>query len=165
MHVTMTVNGEEIQREIEPRVLLVHFLRENLGMTGTHWGCDTSNCGACVVLLAEALLDRVELTSDLEPLDGPDLVAGGGRRQQRARLDGLAVHQHDTRAAVRRVAAPMRAGKTELVAQEVHEQHPRLDLAGVLLAVDRHRNLHHASPRSARSVARRSARCVNSCTT
>ena len=51
MHVTMTVNGEEIQREIEPRVLLVHFLRENLGMTGTHWGCDTSNCGACVVLL------------------------------------------------------------------------------------------------------------------
>ncbi len=51
MHVTMTINGEEMQRDIEPRVLLVHFLRENLGMTGTHWGCDTSNCGTCVVLL------------------------------------------------------------------------------------------------------------------
>ncbi len=49
MHVTMTVNGEEVERDIEPRVLLVHFLRENLGLTGTHWGCDTSNCGTCVV--------------------------------------------------------------------------------------------------------------------
>lgn len=51
MHVTMTVNGEEIERDIEPRVLLVHFLRENLGLKGTHWGCDTSNCGTCVVQL------------------------------------------------------------------------------------------------------------------
>ena len=51
MHVTMTVNGEEVERDIEPRVLLVHFLREDLGLTGTHWGCDTSNCGTCVVQL------------------------------------------------------------------------------------------------------------------
>ncbi|WP_426623388.1 (2Fe-2S)-binding protein [Leifsonia sp. McL0607] len=51
MQVTMTMNGEEITREIEPRVLLVHFIRENLGLTGTHWGCDTSNCGLCVVLM------------------------------------------------------------------------------------------------------------------
>lgn len=51
MHVTMTVNGTEVERDIEPRVLLVHFLRENLGLTGTHWGCDTSNCGTCVVQL------------------------------------------------------------------------------------------------------------------
>jgi aerobic carbon-monoxide dehydrogenase small subunit len=47
--VTMRVNGEEVTREIEPRLLLVHFLRDHLGLTGTHWGCDTSNCGACVV--------------------------------------------------------------------------------------------------------------------
>ena len=47
----MTVNGELVSREIEPRLLLVHFLRETLGLTGTHWGCDTSNCGACVVLM------------------------------------------------------------------------------------------------------------------
>jgi len=47
----MTVNGSEVTREIEPRLLLVHFLRDVLELTGTHWGCDTSNCGACVVLM------------------------------------------------------------------------------------------------------------------
>ena len=49
MSVTMTVNGEEVTREIEPRLLLVHFVRDHLGLTGTHWGCDTSNCGTCVL--------------------------------------------------------------------------------------------------------------------
>jgi carbon-monoxide dehydrogenase small subunit len=49
VQVTMTVNGEEVTREIEPRLLLVHFLRDHLGLTGTHWGCDTSNCGTCSV--------------------------------------------------------------------------------------------------------------------
>ncbi|HEY3749689.1 MAG TPA: (2Fe-2S)-binding protein [Pseudonocardiaceae bacterium] len=51
MQVTMIVNGEEITRVIEGRLLLVHFLRDHLGLTGTHWGCDTSNCGSCVVWL------------------------------------------------------------------------------------------------------------------
>jgi carbon-monoxide dehydrogenase small subunit len=51
MEVTMTVNGEQVTRDIEPRLLLVHFIRETLDLTGTHWGCDTSNCGACVVLM------------------------------------------------------------------------------------------------------------------
>ena len=51
MNVTVTVNGESRSADIEPRVLLVHLLRDNLGLTGTHWGCDTSNCGACVVRL------------------------------------------------------------------------------------------------------------------
>jgi carbon-monoxide dehydrogenase small subunit len=51
MHVSMTVNGEQVSREVEPRLLLVHFIRETLGLKGTHWGCDTSNCGACVVLM------------------------------------------------------------------------------------------------------------------
>jgi carbon-monoxide dehydrogenase small subunit len=49
MQVTMTVNGEEVTRDVEPRLLLVHFIRDHLGLTGTHWGCDTSNCGVCVV--------------------------------------------------------------------------------------------------------------------
>ncbi|MFC9786233.1 (2Fe-2S)-binding protein [Rhodococcus sp. NPDC127528] len=49
MQVTMTVNGEEVTAEVEPRMLLVHFLRDQLRLTGTHWGCDTSNCGTCVV--------------------------------------------------------------------------------------------------------------------
>src|SRR5215208_7730296 len=51
MNVSMTVNGEQVSRDIEPRQLLVHFIRETLRLTGTHWGCDTTNCGACVVLL------------------------------------------------------------------------------------------------------------------
>jgi carbon-monoxide dehydrogenase small subunit len=49
MEVSMTVNGTRVSHDVEPRMLLVHFIRETLGLTGTHWGCDTSNCGACVV--------------------------------------------------------------------------------------------------------------------
>jgi carbon-monoxide dehydrogenase small subunit len=47
----VTVNGEERSVEVEPRLLLVHFLRQTLGLTGTHVGCDTTSCGACTVLL------------------------------------------------------------------------------------------------------------------
>jgi carbon-monoxide dehydrogenase small subunit len=47
--VSMTVNGQAVTREIEPRTLLVEFLRQHLDLTGTHVGCDTSQCGACVV--------------------------------------------------------------------------------------------------------------------
>jgi carbon-monoxide dehydrogenase small subunit len=47
----MNVNGEPREADVEPRLLLVHFLRDNLGLTGTHWACDTSNCGACTVHL------------------------------------------------------------------------------------------------------------------
>jgi carbon-monoxide dehydrogenase small subunit len=43
----MTVNGEQYENDVEPRLLLVHYLRDVLGLTGTHVGCDTSNCGAC----------------------------------------------------------------------------------------------------------------------
>jgi carbon-monoxide dehydrogenase small subunit len=49
--VTITVNGEPRTAEVEPRTLLVHLLREHLNLTGTHIGCDTSNCGACTVWL------------------------------------------------------------------------------------------------------------------
>jgi len=51
VRVTITVNGEQRTDEIEPRLLLVHYLRDHLGLTGTHVGCDTSNCGACTVHL------------------------------------------------------------------------------------------------------------------
>jgi carbon-monoxide dehydrogenase small subunit len=47
----MTVNGAEHTRDVEARMLLVHFVRDELRLTGTHWGCDTSNCGTCVVLM------------------------------------------------------------------------------------------------------------------
>jgi len=51
MPVSMTVNGRTVSKEIEPRTLLVQFLREELGLTGTHVGCDTSQCGSCVVMI------------------------------------------------------------------------------------------------------------------
>ena len=51
VRVTINVNGEQRTDEIEPRLLLVHYLRDHLGLTGTHVGCDTSNCGACTVHL------------------------------------------------------------------------------------------------------------------
>jgi aerobic carbon-monoxide dehydrogenase small subunit len=49
--VTLKANGEERSAEVEPRLLLAHFLRETLGLTGTHVGCDTTACGACTVLV------------------------------------------------------------------------------------------------------------------
>ena len=51
MNVDLTVNGKSAALDVEPRLLLVHALRDNLGLTGTHVGCDTSSCGACTVLL------------------------------------------------------------------------------------------------------------------
>jgi len=49
--ISVTINGEQHTREVEARLLLVHFIREQLGLTGTHIGCDTTSCGACTVLL------------------------------------------------------------------------------------------------------------------
>jgi aerobic carbon-monoxide dehydrogenase small subunit len=51
VQITVNINGEPVSRDTEPRTLLVHFIRDTPGLTGTHWGCDTSNCGACVVLM------------------------------------------------------------------------------------------------------------------
>ncbi|HMD03057.1 MAG TPA: (2Fe-2S)-binding protein [Candidatus Baltobacteraceae bacterium] len=51
MRIEVDVNGEQCSDEVEPRLLLLYYIRERLGLTGTHWGCDTSNCGACTVLL------------------------------------------------------------------------------------------------------------------
>ncbi|MFZ8994968.1 MAG: (2Fe-2S)-binding protein [bacterium] len=51
MKVSMTVNGVAVSHDVEPRTLLVQFLRENLGLTGTHVGCDTSSCGACTLIV------------------------------------------------------------------------------------------------------------------
>jgi carbon-monoxide dehydrogenase small subunit len=53
MRISVYVNGTEHVREVEPRLLLIHFIRDDLGLTGSHWGCDTSNCGACVLWLDE----------------------------------------------------------------------------------------------------------------
>ena len=89
MQVTMTVNGAEVTQDVEPRLLLVHFLRDTLALTGTHWGCDTSNCGACVVLMddepvksctvltAMASGHEIRTVESLETADGLDAVQEG----------------------------------------------------------------------------------------
>ena len=59
--VSMTINGAPQSHEVEPRLLLVHYIREQAGLTGTHVGCDTSQCGACTVLAATA--ERYEITT------------------------------------------------------------------------------------------------------
>jgi len=51
MRINVKVNGEAREADVEPRLLLVHFLREDLGLTGTHIGCDTTSCGACTIVL------------------------------------------------------------------------------------------------------------------
>ena len=61
MPVEITVNGEARQREVEPRMLLVEFIREELRLTGTHIGCDTSFCGACTVLMDGAAVKSCTL--------------------------------------------------------------------------------------------------------
>jgi len=51
MKITITINGERHEADVEPRLLLVHLIRETLGLTGTHIGCDTTHCGACTVIV------------------------------------------------------------------------------------------------------------------
>jgi carbon-monoxide dehydrogenase small subunit len=79
MQVTVSVNGQEFTREIEPRLLLVHFLRDELDLTGTHWGCDTSNCGTCVVLM------------DGEPVKSCTLLAATAAGHEIRTVEGLEV--------------------------------------------------------------------------
>lgn len=87
--VSVTVNGTPVTATVESRTLLVHFLRQHAGLTGTHWGCDTSNCGACVVwldrapvksctvLAAMASGHEVTTVEGLETADGLDPLQEG----------------------------------------------------------------------------------------
>jgi aerobic carbon-monoxide dehydrogenase small subunit len=94
MQVTMTVNGEEVTRDVEPRLLLVHFLRDVLGLTGTHWGCDTSNCGACVVWMDGEL---VKSCTVLTPMAGGHAIRTVEDMERDGQLDPVQqgfVEQH-----------------------------------------------------------------------
>jgi len=73
------VNGQERQAEVEARLLLVHFIRETLGLTGTHIGCDTSNCGACTVLLDGLAVKSCTLLA--AQVDGAELLTIEGMEQ------------------------------------------------------------------------------------
>ena len=89
MEITITINGEQVTRDVEPRRLLVHFIREDAELRGTHWGCDTSNCGACTVwldgkpvksctvLAAQADGHEVRTVEGLETAEGLDPIQQG----------------------------------------------------------------------------------------
>jgi carbon-monoxide dehydrogenase small subunit len=79
MQVTMTINGQEYTREVEPRMLLTHFIRDEVELTGTHWGCDTSNCGTCTVLM------------DGEPVKSCTVLAATAAGHQIRTVEGLEV--------------------------------------------------------------------------
>src|SRR4051794_28213038 len=87
-------HGEEHTPDVEPRLLLVHFLRDVLGLTGAHWGCDTSNCGTCVVLM------------DGEPAKSCTVLAATATRYEITTVEGL---EHD--------------GVLDPVQQGFHEEH------------------------------------------
>ena len=89
MEITINVNGVDVTRDVEARMLLVHFIREELGMRGTHWGCDTPNCGTCVLWVDEepvksctmlaVMADghRITTVEGLETADGLDPIQQG----------------------------------------------------------------------------------------
>jgi carbon-monoxide dehydrogenase small subunit len=78
--ITLTVNGAEVTKEVDARTLLVHFIREDLDLTGTHIGCDTTNCGACTVIMNGRTVKSCTVFavqangSDIETIEG---VANG----------------------------------------------------------------------------------------
>jgi carbon-monoxide dehydrogenase small subunit len=78
--VRMTVNGVSYENEVEPRLLLVHYLREVLNLTGTHIGCDTSQCGACTILLDGAAVKSCTMFA--VQADGAELTTVEGLAQQ-----------------------------------------------------------------------------------
>jgi carbon-monoxide dehydrogenase small subunit len=82
VRVSVTVNGDRFTEDVEPRLLLVHFLRETLGLTGTHVGCDTSNCGACTVHLDGAAVKSCTILA--VQADGGEIttIEGLGSEQQ-----------------------------------------------------------------------------------
>jgi aerobic carbon-monoxide dehydrogenase small subunit len=79
MQISMTVNGARVSGDIEPRLLLVHYIRDHLGLTGTHWGCDTSQCGTCVLWL------------DGEPVKSCTVLAAMADGHEVRTVEGLAV--------------------------------------------------------------------------
>ena len=82
VQVSMTVNGKMRKAHVEPRMLLVHFLREQLNLTGTHVGCDTSQCGACTVVLDGDPVKSCTLLA--VQADGGEILTVEGLRQNGA---------------------------------------------------------------------------------
>lgn len=96
MQVSMTINGQAYSHDIEPRLLLVHYIREYAELHGTHWGCDTSNCGICIVLMdGEPIKSCTTLAAMAE---GHELVTVEGMAQPDGTLDPIQQGFHEMHA-------------------------------------------------------------------
>ena len=109
MPVSLEVNGEQIELEVPTRRLLVHFIRDDLGLTGTHIGCDTGNCGACTVHV------------DGEPVKSCMMLAVQAEGAKVSTVEGLAADGELTAAAAG-VQRPPRAAVRLLHSRDAHER-------------------------------------------
>jgi carbon-monoxide dehydrogenase small subunit len=92
----MTINGQAYSHDIEPRLLLVHYIREYAELHGTHWGCDTSNCGICIVLMdGEPIKSCTTLAAMAE---GHELVTVEGMAAPDGTLDPIQQGFHEMHA-------------------------------------------------------------------
>jgi carbon-monoxide dehydrogenase small subunit len=92
----MTINGQEYSHDIEPRLLLVHYIREYAELHGTHWGCDTSNCGICIVLMdGEPIKSCTTLAAMAE---GHEIVTVEGMSKPDGTLDPIQQGFHEMHA-------------------------------------------------------------------
>ena len=96
MQVSMTINGQAYSHDIEPRLLLVHYIREYAELHGTHWGCDTSNCGICIVLMdGEPIKSCTTLAAMAE---GHELVTVEGMANPDGSLSSIQMAFHEMHA-------------------------------------------------------------------
>ena len=92
--IRVNVNGTTYENEVEPRMLLVHYLRETLGLTGTHVGCDTSQCGACTVLLDDEAVKSCTLLAVQADLRNVNTIEGAAKNGQMSALQTAFSEQH-----------------------------------------------------------------------
>ena len=106
-NVSMTVNGKSRSAVVEPRTLLIHYLRENLGLTGAHIGCDTSHCGACTVdvdgrSVKSCTMFAIQAAgSSVLTIEGMAAADGRGSAEYRAKMAGVMTARALTRAFAR----------------------------------------------------------------
>ena len=144
--IRVTVDGDTYTDDVEPRMLLVHYLREQVGKIGTVVGCDTSNCGACTVHLDGEAVKSCSVFA--VQADGSEIttIEGISRNGDLHPMQKAFHEMHGACAAVAGVAADDRADLAQLLAQIVDEEHARLDVVGVRGPVDRHGDLGQFPP-------------------
>ena len=94
--ITVTVNGTTYEREVEARKLLIHFIRDDLDLTGSHIGCDTGNCGACSVIVDGTLVKSCMMLA-VQADGSSDRDGRGARRRRRADEAAAGVQRRTTR--------------------------------------------------------------------